>query len=143
MAIKQINRLSPATVTVVTVAETVVLTSAPYYYDQPNPFVGGEHAGAGQGVSISGEMNISALGGSTTGATIRVRQGSIAGPVVGQPLTPRVVAADVTDTLFYETEDLTRYPAQAGGGIYVVTIQFTAAAGNATINEATMEIQGA
>lgn len=142
MATFQANRLSPASVTPVTNAETVVLTSAPYTYDEPNPFLGLEHAaqGPGQGVRINGIVNYSTTGTGTTQVTIRVRQGSLTGPVVGAAVTTTVTAATPA-TIPFDEIDFTRFA--AGGGVYVVTATAGGATGNPTIPEATMCIQGA
>jgi len=128
--------------TVVNATETVIATTNAYTYDYPQSFVGGEHSGLGQGVTISGVVAVNPVGTSATLATIRVRQGSIAGPVVGVAL-PETVAAGSQVTLAYEAFDTTRFAAQSGGGVYVVTIQFTAASANSTVIAVTLDVEGA
>lgn len=127
---------------VVNATETVILTTNAYTYDYPNPFVGGEHAGPGQGVTISGVVNVNPVGTAGTAATIRVRQGSIAGPVVGVA-EPETVAAGNAYAIPYEALDSSRFAAQSGGGVWVVTIQFTAATANSTVINVTADVEGA
>lgn len=141
MATKQIN-LSAGSTPLVTTAETVIITGTPYTYDNPNPYVGGEHVGSGQGVSINGIVNV------TTGAganliTIRVRYSTVGGAVVGGAgaTITHTVAAATAYALPYSFEDLTRFA--ASGGIYVLTVQQGAASGNGAVQPATMEIMGA
>lgn len=131
--------------TVVTTAETVVMTTPAYVYDEANPFVGGEHQGAGQGVTVSGIINVTPVGTGATSATVRVRQGSISGPIVGGAagtITQNVVAGNSLE-ITYEAVDTSRFCAQSGGGVYVVTIQFTGATGNSTIQPVTVDVEGA
>lgn len=141
----KISQVNLGSQTVVTTAETVVITTNPYVYDEPNPFVGGEHVGSGQGVTISGIINVVPVGTAATSATVRVRQGSIAGPIVGGAAGSIVqtVAAGNSIEITYEAVDTSRFCAQSGGGVYVVTIQFTAATGNSTIQPVTVDVEGA
>jgi hypothetical protein len=144
MATMQVNRLSaltPSTITPVTTAETVVLTSAPYTYDMPNPFVGTEHAGTGQGVRINGVVYFSNTGASTTSQIVRVRQGGLTGTIIGGISFSQNVTAAGNAVIAYDEIDTSRFA--AGGGVYVVTVQAVAATGNPTVQEATMCIQGA
>jgi len=127
--------------TVVTTAETTVVTTPAYVYDYPNPFVGGEHAGAGQGVTVSGVLNVNPAGTAATAVTVRVRQGTITGTIVSTEL--QSVVAGNSQEVTYEGVDTSRWCAQAGGGVYVVTVQFTAATGNSTITLATVDVEGA
>jgi hypothetical protein len=138
----QVNKLSPGSVTPVTTAETVVLTSLPYVYDNPNPYVGGEHSGGGQGVRINGIIYYSATATGTTAVTVRVRQGGLTGPVVGQAIIAAVTAS-ATAVIAYDEVDTSRYPAQAGGGVYVVTVVTNGATANPSIAEATLCLTGA
>jgi len=138
VSLKLSSRLSPATVTAVTTAETVVTTMPAIVYDLPQPTSG---AGAGgQGVTITVSVNATNSAASTT-ATLRVRQGSLTGPIVGvglvQPATP-----SVAQEFFIEEFDNSRVPAQAGGVVYVVTIQYAGASGNSTINECVVDVAG-
>lgn len=144
MPIKSAN-INLGAQTVVTTAETVVLTTAPYVYDMPNPFVGGEHAGAGQGVTINGLVNIAPIGAGTTLGTVRVRQGNLTGPVVGGAagsITQSLVAGNSAE-ITYAALDTSRWCAQNGGGVYVVTIQMTGATGNSTVQPVTCDVMGA
>lgn len=128
--------------TVVNANETVILTTNPYTYDQPNPFVGTEHTGGGQGVTVSGVVDVNPVGTAGTAATIRVRQGSISGAVVGVA-EPMTVAAGNAYAIPYEALDSTRWAAQSGGGVWVITIQFTAATANSTVINVTADVEGA
>ena len=127
---------------VVNATETVILTTNAYTYDYPNVFVGTEHAGSGQGVTISGVVDVNPVGTAGTAATIRVRQGSISGTVVGVAEVETVAAGNAY-AIPYEALDTTRWAAQAGGGVWVVTIQFTAATANSTVVNVTADIEGA
>lgn len=125
-------------------AETALMTTSPYVYDNPNPFVGGEHAGTGQGVTISGMFNLT-VGTTATTVTVRVRQGTIAGPIVGgagATLVQTVVAGNNV-LIPFEFLDTTRFPAQSGGAVYVVTAQMGAATGNSTVQPITTDVMGA
>jgi hypothetical protein len=137
MSGNQYNRLSPASVSPVTTAETVVLTSAGYVYDNPNPYVGGEHVGSGQGVRINGIVYFSTTAAGTTAITVRVRQGSLAGALVGAQIT-QSVTANTAAVIAFDEIDFSRFPAAEGGGVYVVTVQGVASTGNPGIAEATM-----
>jgi hypothetical protein len=130
-------RLSPATVTVVTTAETVVAQVGPFVYDLP---VGGAQSNPGQGVSISADMNVT-VGAGATAAVLRCRQGSITGPVVGVAWTVPVTAS-ANANLDFEEFDTSRVPAQAGGVTYFVTVSFTGATGNSTVNECEVDVAG-
>lgn len=133
MSLQSVARLSPATVTPVTTAETAVLVTPAFTYDQPT----------GAGVIIDGTLYVSVVGAAATAATVRIRQGNgIAGPVVGVAMVEPVVAAS-TKTIPFTQLDASRFPAQSGGAQYTVTIQFTAATGNSTVAEATISASGA
>lgn len=138
MALKISSRLSPSTVTVVTTAETVVATMPAIVYDLPAATSSG--AGAGQGVTITASINATNSAATTT-ATLRVRQGTLTGPIVGvglvQPATP-----SVAQEFFIEEFDSSRVPAQSGGVVYVVTIQYAGASGNSTVNECVVDVAG-
>lgn len=138
MALKISSRLSPSTVTVVTTAETVVATMPAIVYDLPAATSSG--AGAGQGVTVTASINATNSAATTT-ATLRVRQGTLTGPIVGvglvQPATP-----SVAQEFFIEEFDNSRVPAQSGGVVYVVTIQYAGASGNSTVNECVVDVAG-
>lgn len=129
------------TTTVVTTAETVAVTCTPFLYDFPNPFVGGEHSGAGQGVTVKGIVNINPAGAGSTLVTVRVRQGNLTGPVVGDPITQTIAATNQAEVTYYAL-DTSRFCAANGGGTYVVTVQMTGATGNSTIAYASAEVGG-
>lgn len=138
MSLKISSRLSPSTVTVVTTAETVVATMPAIVYDLPQPTSGG--GAGGQGVTITASINATNSAASTT-ATLRVRQGSISGPVVGAALT-QPATPSVAQEFFIEEFDNSRVPAQSGGVQYVVTIQYAGSSGNATVNECVVDVAG-
>lgn len=141
MADKIVQRLSPGgpIATPASAAETVIMTSLPYTYDNPNPYVGGEHQGTGQGVRISGQISITP-GTATTAGVVRIRQGALAGTQVGNSITVPL-AAGVPNSIPYDQIDTSRYP--AGGGVYVVTLSTTAATGAGSVTECTMTCDGA
>jgi hypothetical protein len=107
-------------------------------YDLPQP-TSGSGAG-GQGVTITASINATNSAAATT-ATLRVRQGSSSGPVVGAALT-QPATASVAQEFFIEEFDNSRVPAQAGGVQYVVTIQYAGASGNSTVNECVVDVAG-
>lgn len=137
MPVKLSSRLSPGTVTVTTTAETTVASVGPFVYDLP---VGGAQSNPGQGVTITASINATNSAATTT-ATLRVRQGSITGPIVGvglvMPATP-----SVAQEFFIEEFDTSRVPAQSGGVTYFVTIQYAGASGNSTVNECIVDVAG-
>jgi|KBSSwiStaDraftv2_1062776.scaffolds.fasta_scaffold1358516_2 hypothetical protein len=115
-------------VTLVTTAETAVVTVTPFNTSSPG----------GEGVSISGSLNIT-TGTATTAVVIRVRQGSgVAGTVVGAALTYTIGAA-VSATIPYDVLDTTAL--SATGQQYTVTAQQTAASANGTVNLATVNAE--
>lgn len=108
--------------TLVTTAETVIgqfgsldVPAQPYQALAPVPAV------------ITGVVNVTP-GTTTSGVTIRVRQGSISGNVVGVAEADNVVAAVPADIPF-EANDQT---GSATG--WVITAQQTAATANGTVN---------
>lgn len=113
-------------------AETVVVTTPGYVYDYPQSFVGTEHQGAGQGVTVSGIVAFSVVGAGVTSATVKVKQGVIGGTQVGASFQVPV-AAGVPNVIPFAVNDITRWPAQAGGGIYVVTVTETGSTGASTV----------
>jgi hypothetical protein len=133
-------KLSSATIanaTIVTTAETTVCSVGPYTYDLP---VTGAQSNPGQGVTISASVNITASAAATT-ATLRVRQGSITGPIVGVgEVTP--ATASVAQDFSIEVLDVSRVPAQSGGVTYFVTVQFAGSSGNSTVNAVEVDVDG-
>lgn len=134
------NVLSSATTantTIVTTAETTVCSVGPFTYDLP---VTGPQSNPGQGVTINASVNITASAAATS-ATLRVRQGSITGPIVGVgTVTP--ATASVAQNFTTEVLDVSRVPAQSGGVTYFVTVQFAGSSGNATVNAVEVDVRG-
>lgn len=116
--------------TITTTTETVVATAPAASFYTPGS----------NGVSISGVVNFT-MGASGTAVTVRVRQGSLTGPLVGNAVVETLAAAAIAN-IPYEAEDTSGFP-QAAGSIYVVTVQATAATGNDTVNQATIEVASA
>lgn len=108
-------------------AETVIYTT-------PNIQVG-----AGDGlIAVTGTVNITP-GATTTALVIRVRQGSLTGPLVGQAATHTVAAAAPQSISFGATDS--SGAAQAAGGIpYVVTVAQTGGTGAGTTNFVDIEV---
>lgn len=140
MSLTQIRNIFGSPVTAVTTAETTIAVSGPYVYDEPPPYVGSS-AGAGQGVNVSGVVQVSPVGTTASTATVRVRQGSITGPIVGNPWVIPVTPA-ATAVIPYSVNDTSRVPAQSGGVTYFITIAFAAATANSTITECTLTVLG-
>lgn len=106
-------------------AETVIYTT-------PNLVFG---PGAAT-VSISGTANITP-GTSTTGITLRVRQGSLTGPIVGvSPL--HTVVAGAAQSISFGATDTT--PFTNSPQPYVLTAQQTAGTGAGTTNMVDIEV---
>lgn len=137
MPSQYVSKLSPGTVTVTTTAETTCGTVGPVVYDLPNT---GTATSGGQGVTVSAVIN-STNGAGVTAATLRVRQGGLTGPVVGVA-QGTIATPSVAQTFTIDELDTSRVSAQSGGLTYFVTIQFTGATGNATINECVISAQG-
>lgn len=142
--VNKISQSNTSAQTLTTTAETIVLTGNAYYYDYPNPFVGAEHSGTGQGVTISGVLAV-LPGTASTFATVRCRQGSITGPEVGGASGHWTVPVTAGNNIPipFEFLDTTRFPAQVGGGVYVITVQMTAATANSTVQPIVVDIEGA
>lgn len=136
------NQLTPINGAVATAAaETTIVTSSPYQYDYPNPYVGGEHSGAGQGVCISGQLNLSNVGTGTTALVVRCRQGSLIGPIVQAAIT-KPVAAGTADTVPYEFIDQSRVSAQSGGVQYFITVASTGLTVAGSVASGTLVVEG-
>lgn len=128
----EVMSFTSSNVTVVTTAETAVLTTPAMVYDQPT----------GQGVRISGVIAVNPVGTAATAATVRVRQGNgTTGPLVGIG-EPETVAAGNSVDIPFDVEDTTRQPAESGGIQYTVTIAFTSATGNSTVVQASLDAKG-
>lgn len=136
------NQIVPINSAVPTAAaETTIANTAPFQYDFPNPFVGGEHSGPGQGVVISGQLALSNVGTGTTALVIRCRQGSLTGPIVQAAIT-KPVAAGTADTVPYEFIDQSRASAQAGGIQYFITVASTGLTVAGSVASGTLIVEG-
>jgi|SRR5579859_1374173 len=114
--------VSSAATNVPTTTETVVLTFT--IPPEANP--------GGEGVQIDANVTFTS-GAAATAAILRVRQGSLAGAIVGNAIESPVTAA-LTESLSGCVLDPTlQYPA---GNTYVLTLQQVAATGNATMQYA-------
>lgn len=121
MPTSQQNYASSAAVTLTTTAETVVAT-----FTTPPLNTG---VGPTEGTVIGAEVTLTP-GTAATAVQLRVRQGSLAGAVVGN-LAESPATAAVTDTVDIQVTDPTaNYPA---GNTYVLTAQQVAATGNGTV----------
>jgi hypothetical protein len=93
---------------------------------------------AGSPVGITGTVNLSP-GTSATQAIIRVRQGGLAGTLVGgSPV--HTVAAGAAQSISFGVTDTSGWTEQAGGGVYVVTVQMTGGAATTTMNVLDIEV---
>lgn len=136
------NQVTPINTAVPTAAaETVIATTAAYSYDFPNPFVGGEHSGSGGGINISGSLGFSNVGTSTTAIVVRVRQGTIAGPIVQAALT-KPVTAGTADTVSFDFIDTSRAAAQSGGVVYVLTVASTGLTVAGSVASGSLVVEG-
>lgn len=136
------NQVTPINSAVATAAaETVIASTAAYQYDFPNPFVGGEHAGSGGGINISGSLGFSSVGTSTTAVVVRVRQGNLTGPIVQAALT-KPVTAGTADTVSYDFIDTSRAAAQAGGVVYVLTVASTGLTVAGSVASGSLVVEG-
>lgn len=112
-------------------AETVIYTT-------PVLAVGSAVAGANP-IVIRGFANI-LTGTGTTTLTIRVRQGSLTGPLVSGAPAESAAAGSVR-SFNIGAVDLTDYLASAGGGVYVITAQQTGGTGAGTTNLVFIEVE--
>lgn len=120
-------------------AETVVATTPGYVYDFPTAQLGVNQGG--QGVVITGMVDFTVVGAGVTAAQIRVRQGGLSGAQVG-PTIAAPVAAGVPNNLNFTVDDPSRFAAQAGGGVYVLTVSETGATGASTVS-GSLNLEGA
>lgn len=110
--------------TLVTTAETVVATLTGVATQRP-----------GQVLSFHGEIGITS-GVGTTGVTLRVRQDSLTGAVVGEASPDTLSgAAGTTETHTIDVAD--NLPGEFSGRTYVLTAQQVGATGNGTATRAT------
>lgn len=84
------------------------------------------------GVWFSGDVQITP-GAGTTALTFRLRQTNLTGAIVDNTAAVPVTASVATQVPF-NLYDLTNAPEQAGGQLYVLTVQQTGATGNGTVN---------
>jgi hypothetical protein len=118
------------TTTLTTTTETVAATiAAPPELQSPSN---------GQGLLVSGTVNVTG-GTATTTVTVRVRQGSLTGAVVGDALVNTVVAATAPDTYAYQAIDPTL--TYLNGETYVVTVQLAGATANGSVNYADIGVE--
>lgn len=111
---------------VITAAQTIVTTTE---LDCGTVSLGGRNVGSGEGLVISGEVNI-LQGTNGTAATVRVRKGEgIAGTLVGVAQV-HTIAAAATGSIPFAAVD----PAPADNASYSVTVQLTAATANGAVN---------
>ena len=108
-------------------AETVVYTTPTLQTGQGTGTVG-----------VTGTVNITP-GTSTTALVIRVRQGSLTGPVVGQAAT-HTVAAGAAQSISFGSSDTSTFLEQVNGGVYVVTVAQTGGTVAGTTNFVDIEV---
>lgn len=107
-------------------AQTIVTTTE---LDCGTVSLGGRNVGTGEGLVISGCVNVT-QGTNGTAVTVRVRKGEgIAGTVVGQALVSPLAAAAAGSIPFHAIDS-----APADNASYSVTVQLTAATANGTVN---------
>ena len=110
-------------------AETVIYTT-------PAISAGQQVQNPGNPVSITGTVNITP-GTSTTGITIRIRQGSLTGPVIGvAPL--HTVVAGAPQSISFGGTDATTFLESPNS--YVITAQQTAGTVAGTTNMVDVEV---
>jgi hypothetical protein len=124
------HSVAASAVTVVTTAETVLATLGPFTENQA--------AGFGQGVAFDGNVNLT-VGTGATLATLRIRNGGLAGALVGVAQAQTVVATNQANIPISEL-DPTLVQANVS---YVVTIALTAASANSTVNRVIFSCQDA
>lgn len=120
-------------VTLVTTGETTVMAGP--VIPEANP--------GGQGIRVSGYVNVT-TGTATTTVTIRVHAGpSVSAPLVGRAAVHTLPAGE-TNSIPFEAVDPTLFnpagpfPPGSGGAQYSVSVQQQAATGNGTVNDATL-----
>lgn len=128
MSVRRFSAYGEVDTTLVTVAETVVAT-----------VLGTSTSQQGQSVGIRGKANIT-LGASTTAVVTRIRRDSVAGTVVGEVQTEQIATAagSTEDHEIYREESA---PGEFAGRTYVMTVSQTAASGNGTVNNASIEVE--
>lgn len=111
---------------VITAAQTITTTTE---LDAGTVSLGGRSVGSGEGLVISGEINVT-QGTNGTATTVRVRKGEgITGTLVGvAQVTTHAAAASLS--IPFSAVDT----APADNASYSVTVQLTAATANGTVN---------
>lgn len=107
-------------------AQAIVTTTE---LDAGTVSLGGRVVGAGEGLVISGEINVLA-GTAATDMTVRVRKGEgITGTLVGVAQVTSIIATDTLSIPFSAIDS-----APADNASYSVTVQQTAATANGAVN---------
>lgn len=107
-------------------AQTIVTTTE---LDVGTVSLGGRSVGTGEGLVVSGVVNVT-QGTNGTAVTVRVRKGEgIAGTLVGEALVSPLAAAASHSLSFWARDS-----APADNATYSVTVQLTAATANGTVN---------
>lgn len=114
------HSVAASAITIPTTSETVLATLGPFSENQAPP---------AQGVAFDGNINLTS-GTGTTSVVVRVRSGSLTGPIIGVAQSQTVTAGQTINIPIAEL-DPTLVQATA---VYVVTVQQTAATGNGTVN---------
>ncbi len=110
----------------ITAAQAIVTTTE---LDCGTVSLGGNPVPQGEGVVISGAVNVT-QGTNGTAVTVRVREGEgITGTVIGQALVTPVAAAAAQTIAFWALDT-----APGDNQTYSVTVQLTAATANGTVN---------
>lgn len=129
MGVMHKNTTLPGT-SLPTTTETVIYTTPSF------------QVGPGQvGIAITGTVNITP-GTSATGVILRVRQGSITGPVVSGAAPSHAVSAGAAQSISFGVTDMSTFTEAApSGGAYVLTAQQVGATGNGAANVVDVEVE--
>lgn len=129
MGVMHKNTTLPGT-SIPTTTETVIYTTPSF------------QVGPGQiGIGITGTINITP-GTAATSVILRVRQGSLTGPVVSGAAPAHAVSAGAAQSISFGVTDMTTFTEAApNGGAYVLTAQQVSATGNGTANIVDVEVQ--
>lgn len=128
MANEHVNQIA-TNQTVTTTAETVIGAITPFNVGNP----------AGEGVYLAGDVNV-LTGAGTTAVTLRIRNGSLTGAIVGNPQ-----AFPQTASVEAQVGTAGLDPTALAGALvtYVLTYQATGATGNATVQQSTFTAESA
>lgn len=125
MTVRSFNAYTSTDTPLVTTAETVVATLSGLSTNQP-----------GQSVSFHGSFT-GTSGTATTGYTLRVREDSVSGTVVGEAIADVIEAA--VGAVETHTIDVTSAnPGEFSGKTYVLTVQQVAATANGNVTQASL-----